>query len=302
MISDVTKRVEREIAEATKNHETKIKDEDQSKSKASMEIKKRRAEIKANQYQPLKSHQILKMARIVVIILLAFFTGYKFAASGTQSIVAATKKLREHAGISSTSIVRDLSTSKTVKQGYDSMNTFLSSRYHKDTTNKWSGLLKRLNLQLQESGQYDNEFDESLIVSVIKEENNVVDGTWVGWAKNYFYKQIDCTFCALGLVWWLAKVLAYILEKVLRTEMALKKAPQEKTNILQTIFKFITEGMDAIFEMFYETLGEMALYTIVVFLSSSIIIAIKDIQNSNFDLSDMSSQILDIPVSVEDEL
>jgi cytoskeletal protein RodZ len=169
MISDVTKRVEREIAEATKNHEIKIQKEDESKSEKSMAIKKRRAEIKANLYQPLKSHQILKMARIVVIILLAFFTGYKFATSGTQSIVAATRKLRDSAGISSTSIFRDLRTATSIKEGYNSMHVFLLPRYHKDSTNQWGGLLKRLNLQLQETGQYENEFEAFKIGLLLQE-------------------------------------------------------------------------------------------------------------------------------------
>ena len=305
MISEVTKRVEREIAEATKHHETKIRDSDESKSDKNMAIKRRRAQLKANQFQPLQSHQILKMARVLVIILLGCFTGYKFASTGTQTITAASNRFRENVGIGSTSIVNDLKVSKNGSDVYNSLNTFLSTRYHKDQTIQWGSLMKRLNLQLQDNGQYESEFDESVILSVIKEDSSINNGTWVGWVKNKLYKQLDSTFCALGIVWWLAKVLAYFLEKMAKDNK--NAGPVEKTNILQTVFKFITEGVDALLEKFYESLGEMALYTVAVFVSSSVIILVQN--HSNQVIPNIVNQVESIimnnndsPSSAVDEL
>jgi len=296
MISETTKRVEREIAEATKNHETKIRDTDESKSDKNMAIKRRRAQLKANQFQPLQSHQILKMARVLVIILLGCFTGYKFASMGTQTITAASNRFRENAGIAATSIVNDLKVSKNGSDVYNSLNTFLSTRYHKDQTIQWGSLMKRLNLQLQDNGQYESEFDESVILSVIKEDSNISNGTWIGWVKNKLYKQLDSTFCALGIVWWLAKVLAYFLEKIAKDNK--NAGPVEKTNILQTVFKFITEGVDALLEKVYESLGEMALYTVAVFVSSSVIILV---QNHGHQVPNIVNQIESIIMNSNDD-
>lgn len=296
MISEITKRVEREIAEATKNHETKIRNEDETKSEKNMAIKRRRAQIKANLLQPLQSYQILKMARVLVIILLGCFTGYKFASTGTQTITAASKKFRENAGISATSIVGDLKTSRSADDVYKSLNTFVSSRFHNDKSIEWSSLMKRLNLQSQDNGQYDNDFDESAILSVIKEDSNVSNGTWIGWFKSKFYKQLDSTFCALGIVWWLAKVLAYFLEKIAKDNKS--TATAEKTNILQKVFTFLTEGFGALLEKVYESLGEMALYTIAVIVSSSFIIIFQNEMQSIIMMGQNTKSIL----SVEDEL
>jgi len=306
MISEVTKRVEREIAEATKNHETKIRNDDESKSEKNMAIKRRRAQLKANLLQPLQSYQILKMARVLVIILLGCFTGYKFASTGTQTIAAANNKFRENAGIATTSIVSDLKASKTGADVYNSLQTFLSSRYHKDKSIQWGSLMKRLNLQLQDSGQYDNEFDESVIFSVIKEDSKDNSGTWIGWFKGKLYQQLDSTFCALGIVWWLAKVLAYFLEKIAKDNK--NAAPAEKTNILQTVFKFISEGFDALLEMIYESVGEMALYTVAVIVSSSFIILVQNSSNGGMNISNQIESIIMTEgsattlSSIEDEL
>jgi hypothetical protein len=246
------------------------------------------------------------MARVLVIIILGCFTGYKFASTGTQTIAAANNKFRENAGIAATSIVSDLKASKTGADVYNSLQTFLSSRYHKDKSIQWGSLMKRLNLQLQDSGQYDNEFDESVIFSVIKEDSKDNSGTWIGWFKGKLYQQLDSTFCALGIVWWLAKVLAYFLEKIAKDNKS--AAPAEKTNILQTVFKFISEGFDALLEMIYESVGEMALYTVAVIVSSSFIILVQNSSNGGMNISNQIESIIMMEggattlSSIEDEL
>ena len=89
--------------------------------------------------------------------------------------------------------------------------------------------------------------------------------TWFGWARNKVLTQTECTFTAVGVVWWASTVLAPFVTK------ALPKGPKGGMNIMTVVFSLYNNGFEGVLDTVLARISELALHLIVIIITAIVV-------------------------------
>jgi hypothetical protein len=89
--------------------------------------------------------------------------------------------------------------------------------------------------------------------------------TWFGWVRNKVLTQTECTFTAVGVVWWASTVLAPFVTK------ALPKGPKGGMNIMTVVFSLYNNGFEGVLDTVLARISELALHLIVIIITAIVV-------------------------------
>mmetsp|Transcript_28287 Transcript_28287/g.27124 ORF Transcript_28287/g.27124 Transcript_28287/m.27124 type:complete len:343 (+) Transcript_28287:64-1092(+) len=171
---------------------------------------------------PLQPFQVMRFIRVLAIVALGVITGYRSAISNMEEVL--TYK-------------QELSTKVSDVEGRDSLGSFLG--VEKDLSfRKFNG-----NRNMMQTGFMEQR-------------------TWFGWARNKVLTQTECTFTAVGVVWWASTVLAPFVTK------ALPKGPKGGMNIMAVVFSLYNNGFEGVLDTVLARISELALHLLVIIITA----------------------------------